>query len=258
MAIEADVKKLFAEAEAALGPITHLVNNAAVIGPRGPEGSLLEADPATQLQAILDVMKPNVLVCVCVCVCVRARVRVQVYVCAWVRVCAGLCVCMCACSRFVLVRTGSVLIYVGTALAHDGAVLPQGAFACCREAAARMSTQKGGTGGAIVNVSSGSAFMGTPMPYGMSKGAMNSMQAGLVPELAEHGIRINSVSPGMTKTDMVSDAVLASNVGKIPMKRGGEPNEIAAVISFLLSDAASYCSGANVRVGGGRPMGGSQ
>jgi len=84
-----------------------------------------------------------------------------------------------------------------------------GVLNCCRVAAERMSVQRGGSGGAIVNVSSGSALMGSPMPYGVSKGALNSLQAGLVKELAAHGIRVNAVSPGMTKTDMLPADVRA-------------------------------------------------
>ena len=112
--------------------------------------------------------------------------------------------------------------------------------------------------GAIVNVSSGSAFIGQPLAYAMTKGALNSFSAGVVSELASMGIRLNSVSPGLTRTEMVTDEMVENSMGSIPMRRGAEPSEIADVISFLLSDAASFVSGGNLRVAGGRPMGGSQ
>lgn len=109
--------------------------------------------------------------------------------------------------------------------------------------------------GAIVNVSSGSAFIGRPLAYAMTKGALNSFSAGTVPQLAELGIRLNSVSPGMTKTEMVSDELIAQNMEAIPMKRGAEPSEIANAVVFLLSEEASFVSGGNLRVAGGRRMG---
>ena len=80
-----------------------------------------------------------------------------------------------------------------------------GPMLCCREAERRMSTARGGRGGAIVQVSSGSAYIGSPLLYGTSKGALNSLTIGLVKPLAQVGIRINTVSPGMTETDMIAD-----------------------------------------------------
>eukprot|EP00041_Stephanoeca_diplocostata_P020644 m.465369 g.465369 ORF g.465369 m.465369 type:complete len:312 (-) comp21628_c0_seq6:1392-2327(-) len=130
-----------------------------------------------------------------------------------------------------------------------------GALFCCREAMQHMSPKNGGQGGAIVNVSSGSAYLGGPMPYGISKAALNSLQAGLVVDCAALDIRINSVSPGMTRTEMVPDSLLDTVKHTIPMKRGGEPKEIADVVAFLLSEEASYCTGANIRVAGGKRMG---
>ena len=101
--------------------------------------------------------------------------------------------------------------------------------------------------GSIVNISSGSAVIGTG-PYGMTKAAMNALQAWLVKELTPRGIRV-TISPGLTKSDMTADLRM------IPMNRPGEPVEIAEVVAFLVSDKASYVSGANIRVAGGRPPG---
>lgn len=131
-----------------------------------------------------------------------------------------------------------------------------GCILTCREAVKRMSTKHGGTGGAIVNVSSGSAYIGNPgaqVLYAISKGAVNSLHIGLSQEVAGEGIRVNAVSPGMTATEMVTEEAAAANVGRIPMGRLGEPEEIAEAIVWLMSDKAAYTAGANIRVAGGRP-----
>lgn len=131
-----------------------------------------------------------------------------------------------------------------------------GTILTCREAVRRMSTRNGGAGGVIVNVSSGSAYIGNPgsgVLYAISKGAVNSLHAGLSQEVAGEGIRVNAVSPGMTATDMVSEASIQANIPKIPMGRAGRPEEIAEAIVWLMSDKASYVAGANIRVAGGRP-----
>eukprot|EP01062_Namystynia_karyoxenos_P021955 TRINITY_DN18396_c0_g1_i1.p1 TRINITY_DN18396_c0_g1~~TRINITY_DN18396_c0_g1_i1.p1 ORF type:complete len:257 (+),score=59.88 TRINITY_DN18396_c0_g1_i1:73-843(+) len=135
-----------------------------------------------------------------------------------------------------------------------------GPLFCCREALARMSTQSGGAGGAIVNVSSGSAYIANPVLYGMSKAALNAMQAGLVRTFGEQGVRINTVSPGHTRTDMISESMadpvrLEAIVKQIPLGRVGEPEEIAESVRWLMSPGASFVSGANIRVAGGRPPG---
>lgn len=130
-----------------------------------------------------------------------------------------------------------------------------GCILCAREAVKRMSTNRGGQGGAIVNVSSGSAHLGNPgigVLYAVSKGALNSLTNGLAQEVAGEGIRVNTVAPGMTKTDMPGADRIAENAKRIPMGRVAEPDEIAEVIAFLLSEKASYMAGANLRVGGGR------
>lgn len=131
-----------------------------------------------------------------------------------------------------------------------------GCILTCREAVKRMSTKYGGRGGAIVNVSSGSAYIGNPgaqVLYAISKGAVNSLHVGLSQEVAGEGIRVNAVSPGMTATDMVTDEAASANIGRIPMGRLGEPEEIAEAIVWLMGDKAAYTAGANIRVAGGRP-----
>ena len=136
-----------------------------------------------------------------------------------------------------------------------------GPVLCCREDVRVMSSKKApggaapGAGGAIVNVSSGSAVIGRPLLYAASKGALNSFQAGAVDELAAHGIRINAVSPGMTDTELVADVVPTFDFSKIPLGRIGAPSEIAEGVCFLLGERSSYVSGANLRIAGGRAPG---
>uniref|UniRef100_A0A6U6JCU6 Uncharacterized protein n=1 Tax=Odontella aurita TaxID=265563 RepID=A0A6U6JCU6_9STRA len=133
-----------------------------------------------------------------------------------------------------------------------------GPFYCCREFVKRVGTkkakEKGAKGGAIVNVSSGSAYTGRPLLYAMSKGALDSMMAGLSQTLPSEGIRINAVAPGVTETDMVTPQMIDNVIPLIPMGRAGKPEEIAEVIAFLLGDGGGgYCCGAKIRAAGGRP-----
>ena len=131
-----------------------------------------------------------------------------------------------------------------------------GLVVCSQEAVRRMSTRHGGSGGAIVNVSSGAAYMGVPgvgVHYALSKGAVNSFSIGLSQEVAGDGIRVNSVSPGPTRTDMFNPDDLPSVAAALPMGRVGEPEEIAEAVAWLLSDQASFVAGANIRAAGGRP-----
>ena len=109
-------------------------------------------------------------------------------------------------------------------------------------------------GGAIVNVTSGlMKLKGHPLFYAMSKGALDSMMVGLSKSLpASDGIRINSVAPGTTKTDLVSDERAEEVKDDVPMGRAGKPEEVAEAIYFLLSDASSYCSGSTLSLTGGR------
>lgn len=181
----ADVAKLFTEVDERLGPLTALVNNAGIYGPRGR----FEALGREELEQVLRV---NVL----------------------------------------------------------------GLMNCTQEAVRRMSPRFGGNGGAIVNVSSGSAYLGNPgqgVHYAVSKGAVNSFTIGLSQELAADGIRVNAVSPGLTRTDMPPPEQLGERVLSIPAGRIGEPEEVAEAIAWLLSPQAGYVMGANIRVAGGRP-----
>jgi len=134
-----------------------------------------------------------------------------------------------------------------------------GAFLCAREAVKRMSTASGGRGGAIVNISSGAATLGSPgefVHYAASKGAINTMTIGLARELAREGIRVNAIEPGMIDTEMQTASGdlgrMARIVPTVPMARAGAVDEVAGPILFLLSDAASYMTGAILRVAGGR------
>jgi NAD(P)-dependent dehydrogenase (short-subunit alcohol dehydrogenase family) len=131
-----------------------------------------------------------------------------------------------------------------------------GYMLCARAAIKAMSTKHGGKGGTIVNVSSGAAHRGganNAILYAVSKGAVNSLTIGLSQEVAGEGIRVNSVAPGLTRTDMPPPDALAAQAPTIPMGRIGEPQEIAQGIAWLMSDKASYVAGANIRIAGGRP-----
>ena len=130
-----------------------------------------------------------------------------------------------------------------------------GAFLCAREAIHRMSPRKGGAGGAMVMVSSVAASLGGPgeyVWYAASKGAVDSLTIGLSRELAEEGIRVNAVSPGPIDTEIHEPGRLDRIAPMVPMKRAGTAEEVAQAILFLLSDAASYMTGANLKVSGGR------
>ncbi len=133
-----------------------------------------------------------------------------------------------------------------------------GALICAREAIKRMSSRHGGSGGAIVNVSSLGALTGSPrafVDYASSKGAMDTMTLGLAQEVADSGIRVNGVRPGLIDTDIHASAGLPDRVARfgpsIPMKRAGTPEEAAEAIVWLLSDKASYVTGEFIGVTGG-------
>ncbi len=132
------------------------------------------------------------------------------------------------------------------------------AFVCVREAVSRMATDRGGRGGAIVNISSRAAVLGGPgewVHYAASKGAIDTMTVGLSKELAEVGIRVNAVRPGLITSDF-HDHAPPGRVDRlaptVPMGRAGTPEEVAAAVCWLASPAASYVTGAFVDVGGGR------
>lgn len=133
------------------------------------------------------------------------------------------------------------------------------AFLCCREAVKRMAFKNGGNGGAIVNVSSAASRIGSAheyVDYAASKGAIDTLTLGLANEVAEEGIRVNCVRPGFIYTEMHADGGEPNRVDRVkvnvPLKRGGYPEEVAAAIAYLLSDDASYTTGAFLEVSGGR------
>jgi NAD(P)-dependent dehydrogenase (short-subunit alcohol dehydrogenase family) len=189
VAVEADVLRLFDEAEAALGPLSHVVNNAGITG----KSSKLDQASVETIRACIDV---NVL----------------------------------------------------------------GALWVAREAARRLPRAPDAGRRSIVNISSVAASLGSPNEYvwyAASKGAIDSLTVGMAKELAPAGIRVNAVSPGMTKTEIHERST--QDVGRlerirphIPLNRIGEPEEIAQAVLFLMSDAASYITGANIPVSGGR------
>lgn len=134
-----------------------------------------------------------------------------------------------------------------------------GPFLCSREAVRRMSTKSGGQGGAIVNVSSAAARIGSPneyVDYAASKAAVDTFTVGLAKEVAMEGIRVNAVRPGLIHTEMHADGGEPDRVdrlkGTIPMQRGGQPEEVAAAILWLLSAEASFVTGTILDVAGGR------
>jgi len=134
-----------------------------------------------------------------------------------------------------------------------------GAFICAREAVKRMSTRHGGKGGSMVISSSAAARLGGAnafLPYAASKGAMDVLTKGLAEEVAPEGIRVNAVRPGLIDTDIHADTGDADRVERlaetVPMRRGGTADEVAEAILWLMSDAASYVTGALLDVGGGR------
>jgi len=134
-----------------------------------------------------------------------------------------------------------------------------GAMLCGREAVRRLSTRRGGPGGAIVNVSSLAARIGSPgewVHYAASKGAVDTFTLGLAREVATEGIRVNAVAPGLIETGLHAangdPTRLQRLSGNIPMRRAGEAAEVAEAVVWLLSPAASYVTGTILEVGGGR------
>ena len=134
-----------------------------------------------------------------------------------------------------------------------------GPMLCCREAVRRMSTSHGGTGGRIVNVSSAAARLGSPgeyVDYAASKGAIDTFTIGLAKEVADQGILVNGVRPGIIDTEIHASGGQPDRAQRlahlVPLQRPGTVDEIAAVIAFLCSDAASYLCGSIIDVAGGR------
>ncbi len=134
-----------------------------------------------------------------------------------------------------------------------------GSMLCAREAVRRMSTSLGGQGGSIVNVSSAAARLGAPgqyVDYAAAKGAIDAFTIGLAKEVGGEGIRVNAVRPGLIETDIHASGGLPNRVRdlqhQVPMGRGGSAQEVAELIVWLLSDAASYTTMSLIDVSGGR------
>ena len=134
-----------------------------------------------------------------------------------------------------------------------------GYFLCCREAVKRMALKNGGSGGAIVNVSSVASRLGSPgeyVDYAASKGAIDTLTTGLSLEVAAQGIRVNCVRPGFIYTEMHASGGEPGRVDRvksnIPMQRGGQAEEVAQAIVWLLSDKASYVTGSFIDLAGGK------
>ncbi|WP_256752032.1 SDR family oxidoreductase [Mesorhizobium sp. Mes31] len=134
-----------------------------------------------------------------------------------------------------------------------------GSFLCAREAVKRMSTRHGGPGGSIVNISSAAAVLGAPgeyVDYAASKGAIDTFTIGLAREVALEGIRVNAVRPGLIDTEIHASGGQPDRIERfrdiLPMRRAGTADEVAGAVLYLLSDAASYTTGAILNVSGGR------
>jgi len=133
-----------------------------------------------------------------------------------------------------------------------------GAILCARRAAQVMSRRRGGPGGAIVNVSSSAATLGSPheyVHYAAAKAGVDALTVGLAKELAADGIRVNAVAPGVVRTRIHADAGEPGRpdrvAERVPLGRPGEPEEVAPAIAWLLGDAAAYTTGAVLRIAGG-------
>jgi NAD(P)-dependent dehydrogenase (short-subunit alcohol dehydrogenase family) len=134
-----------------------------------------------------------------------------------------------------------------------------GTFLCAKEAVLRMSTQHGGKGGTIVNISSAASRLGSPnefIDYAAAKGAVDSMTIGLAKEVATEGIRVNAIRPGLIYTDIHASAGEPGRVDRakvgVPMQRGGTADEVAEAALWLMSAQSSYVTGTMLDVAGGR------
>jgi NAD(P)-dependent dehydrogenase (short-subunit alcohol dehydrogenase family) len=134
-----------------------------------------------------------------------------------------------------------------------------GAYLCARESARRLSTDRGGGGGAIVLISSAASRLGSPfeyVDYAGSKSAIDTLTIGLAKELAQQGVRVNAVRPGLIETDIHASGGQPDRARRVgatsPMGRAGRPEEVAEAIVWLLGDGASYTTGALLDVAGGR------
>ncbi len=141
------------------------------------------------------------------------------------------------------------------ALQRTLAINVVGTMLCARAAVRIMSTRHGGRGGAIVNLSSVAARLGGPgelVHYATTKGAIDTFTLGLGREVAEEGIRVNAVAPGMIETEMNSPERLARIIPHVPAKRAGSADEIAEAVAWLISPASSYVMGTSLTVSGAR------
>lgn len=184
MALEADIERVFDESAQALGPITHFVHCAGIIG----DNSRLDEASAATIEEVL-------------------------------------------------------------------AVDTFGALICLRACVRRMSTKHGGKGGSVVMLSSMAATLGGANEcvwYAAAKGAVDAMVIGVSREIAKEGMRVNAVSPGLIDTEIQPPGRIERLKPMLPMGRAGEAEEVAEAVLFLLSDAAAYINGANLRVSGGR------
>ncbi|WP_417688466.1 SDR family oxidoreductase [Roseibium sp.] len=136
-----------------------------------------------------------------------------------------------------------------------------GSFLCAREAIKRMSTRHGGKGGSIVNLGSAASKLGSPgqyVDYAAAKGAIDTMTVGLAKEVADEGIRVNAVRPGIIETEIHASGGVPDRAAELaptlPMKRAGTADEVAKAIIWLLSEDASYTTGAILDVSGGRAI----
>ncbi|WP_444883423.1 SDR family oxidoreductase [Microbulbifer sp. PSTR4-B] len=134
-----------------------------------------------------------------------------------------------------------------------------GTLLCCREAIKRMSTKSGGSGGTIVNISSAASRSGSPneyIDYAASKGAVDTLTIGLSQEVAGEGIRVNGVRPGFIYTEMHADGGEPDRIERvksaIPLKRGGQAEEVAKAVAWLLSDESTFTTGSFIDVAGGK------
>jgi NAD(P)-dependent dehydrogenase (short-subunit alcohol dehydrogenase family) len=143
-------------------------------------------------------------------------------------------------------------------LARLWAVNITGAFLCAREAAARMRTDRGGRGGAIVNISSKAALLGGPgewIHYAASKGALETLTVGLAKELATFGVRVNGVRPGLIDSDFhlhAPEGRMERIAPTVPMQRSGSPEEVATAVLWLAGPESSYVTGSAIDAAGGR------
>ncbi|WP_244522575.1 SDR family oxidoreductase [Geodermatophilus africanus] len=134
-----------------------------------------------------------------------------------------------------------------------------GTVLCCREAVRRMSTRHGGSGGSVVLLSSAASRLGSPgeyVDYAASKGAVDTLGVGLAREVADEGVRVNVVRPGIIETEIHASGGQPDRVARVgptvPMGRAGLPEEVAAAVLWLLGNDAAYCTGSLLDVAGGR------